>query len=477
MKSAKNKEGTPPAPLLVSRRRGMEQRVSDMEQEERLSAGPQIKQQPVPAIEVHRRRVLLRAREVQASRARWRVDQSRVEGGILWDLMRYTIALAMLLWSGQSHAQTAGRTGADPHRIRTIVLDAGHGGKDPGNLGTGRFKTTEKHISLNVAKLVGKYINEAYPDVKVVYTREDDRFVELMERTRIANRAKADAFISIHCNANDNKDPHGCETYVMGLHKTEANMKVAQKENAAILLEEDHELKYGGYDPKRPESQIELGLLQNTHLDQSLLLSSLIQKQFRERVGRVDRGVKQAGFLVISYTTMPSVLIELGFLTNANEEDFLQTDLGQDYMASAIYRGFKEYKTIVESAGGGVPVAEVPETKPDSAKEVRKEPVKEPVKAPEKPRAEPALVFKVQIATSNKRIATKPQNFNGLEGVQEHQGGGLYKYTVGAEASVAGARKVQETCRAKGFAESFIVAFHNGERIALQEALKLAEAH
>ena len=384
MKSAKNKEGTPPAPLLVSRRRGMEQRVSDMEQEERLSAGPQIKQQPVPAIEVHRRRVLLRAREVQASRARWRVDQSRVEGGILWDLMRYTIALAMLLWSGQSHAQTAGRTGADPHRIRTIVLDAGHGGKDPGNLGTGRFKTTEKHISLNVAKLVGKYINEAYPDVKVVYTREDDRFVELMERTRIANRAKADAFISIHCNANDNKDPHGCETYVMGLHKTEANMKVAQKENAAILLEEDHELKYGGYDPKRPESQIELGLLQNTHLDQSLLLSSLIQKQFRERVGRVDRGVKQAGFLVISYTTMPSVLIELGFLTNANEEDFLQTDLGQDYMASAIYRGFKEYKTIVESAGGGVPVAEVPETKPDSAKEVRKEPVKEPVKDPGK---------------------------------------------------------------------------------------------
>ncbi|MBK9700982.1 MAG: N-acetylmuramoyl-L-alanine amidase [Flavobacteriales bacterium] len=244
----------------------------------------------------------------------------------------------------------------DVNRIRTVVLDAGHGGKDPGNLGTGRYKTTEKHVSLNVAKLLGKYITEAFPDVKVVYTREDDRFIELRERCNIANRAKADVFISIHCNANDSKDPHGCETYVMGLHKTEANMKVAQKENAAILLEDGHELKYGGYDPKRPESMIALSLRQNVHLDQSLLLSALIQKQFKERVGRPDRGVKQAGFLVISYTTMPSVLIELGFLTNATEEDFLQGAEGQDYMASAIYRAFKEYKSTVE----GVEIAPAP---------------------------------------------------------------------------------------------------------------------
>ncbi|MFN3875007.1 MAG: N-acetylmuramoyl-L-alanine amidase, partial [Flavobacteriales bacterium] len=159
--------------------------------------------------------------------------------------------LALAACAGSVLAQ-----GRDPHRIRTIVLDAGHGGKDPGNLGTGRYKTTEKHVALNVTKLLGKRLNEAYGDVKVVYTREDDRFIELMERTQIANRAKADIFLSIHCNANDSKDPHGCETYVMGLHKTEANMKVAMKENAAILLEEGHELKYGGYDPKRPESQI-----------------------------------------------------------------------------------------------------------------------------------------------------------------------------------------------------------------------------
>lgn len=464
-----------PPPPLVSRRKGMEQRGSDMEQEERLSAGPQSTQQPVPGTEVLRRRILLRARAVHATRQRWSVDQNAVESGILWNLMRCTIALALLLVVGGTLAQTPGR---DPNKIRTVVLDAGHGGKDPGNLGTGRYKTTEKHISLNVAKLVGKYITETFPDVKVVYTREDDTFIELKERCNIANRNKADVFISIHCNANDSKDPHGCETYVMGLHKTEANMRVAQKENAAILLEEGHELKYDGYDPKDPESIIALSLRQNTHLDLSLLLSSLIQKQFKERVGRPDRGVKQAGFLVISYNTMPSVLIELGFLTNPTEEDYLQKAEGQDYMASAIYRAFKEYKGIVERAGSGSNVAETPVVKPDTTP---KEPIKDPVKPPaEKPTAtlpEPALVFKVQIATSSKRIGTKPQNFNGLEGVQEHQGAGLYKYTVGAESTVEAARKLQETCRSKGYSESFIVAFRNGERIALQEALKLAEAH
>ncbi|HMC98140.1 MAG TPA: N-acetylmuramoyl-L-alanine amidase, partial [Flavobacteriales bacterium] len=250
----------------------------------------------------------------------------------------------------------------DPNRIRTVVLDAGHGGKDPGNLGTGRYKTTEKHVALNVARLVGKYINEAFPDVKVIYTRDDDRFIELKERCEIANRNKADVFISIHCNANDSHDPHGCETYVMGLHKTEANMRVAQRENESILLEDGHELKYDGYDPKDPESIIALSLRQNVHLDQGLALSAAIQKQFKDRVGRSDRGVKQAGFLVISYTTMPAVLVELGFLTNATEEDYLQGSEGQDLMASAIYRAFKEYKATME--GTDIAPAPPPKTEP-----------------------------------------------------------------------------------------------------------------
>ena len=377
-----------------------------------------------------------------------------------WSLVLCCIAALCISAPAQGQA-----TGRDPHKIRTVVLDAGHGGKDPGNLGTGRYKTTEKHVSLNVAKLVGKYINETYPDVKVVYTREDDRFIELMERTNIANRAKADVFISIHCNANDNKDPHGCETYVMGLHKTEANMRVAQKENEAILLEEGHELKYDGYDPRDPESQIALSLRQNVHLEQSLLLSSLIQKQFRERVGRPDRGVKQAGFLVISYTTMPAVLIELGFLTNPKEEDFLQEAEGQDYMASAIYRAFKEYKGIVEGVAASTPEPQV--AKPDSTR----------VAVPDnavKPAAGPAVVFKVQIVTSNKRIEPKPANFNGLEGVEEHKGAGLFKYTVGSEPDLDRARDLQKRCREKGFDGAFIVAFRDGQRIDLQEAVNLA---
>ncbi|MBL7950781.1 MAG: N-acetylmuramoyl-L-alanine amidase [Flavobacteriales bacterium] len=415
----------------------MEQRVSGMDRVGRLSAGP---------------------KSTEAVRA--------VRKGLLSGRFATFMVLMLAAW-GFAQAQTPGR---DPNRIRTVVLDAGHGGKDPGNLGTGRYKTTEKHISLNVAKLIGKYINETYPDVKVIYTREDDTFIELKERCNIANKAKADVFISIHCNANDSKDPHGCETYVMGLHKTEANMRVAQKENSAILLEDGHELKYDGYDPKDPESIIALSLRQNTHLDHSLLLSALIQKQFKERVGRPDRGVKQAGFLVISYNTMPSVLVELGFLTNANEEDYLQKAEGQDYMASAIYRAFKEYKATVEGTGSAAPVAEAPVVKPDTTK---REPVKEPVK--QEPEA--SLVFKVQIATSSKRIELKAKNFNGIQGVQEHQGAGMYKYTVGSEPSLAGARKVQEVCKSKGYTESFIVAFRNGERIAMSDALKFAEAH
>lgn len=371
----------------------------------------------------------------------------------------------LLVLMGCSLLSAGQHAARDPNHIRTVVLDAGHGGKDPGNLGTGRYKTTEKHVSLNVAKLVGKYITETYPDVKVVYTREDDRFIELMERCNIANRAKADVFISIHCNANDSHDPHGCETYAMGLHKTDANMRVAQKENEAILLEEGHELKYDGYDPKDPESQIALSLRQNVYLAQSLELSRLIQEQFKVRVGRPDRGVKQAGFIVISYTTMPSVLIELGFLTNASEEDYLQSEAGQDYMASAIYRAFKQYKSQVE----GVPAPVAHEAKPDSTRVVvPKDPVPAPVSAS-------SVRFKVQIATSSKRIDLKPKNFGGLEGVEEHKGQGLFKYTVGDETSLEKARTVQKRCQEQGFTGAFIVAFQNGQRIDLQEAVKLAQ--
>jgi N-acetylmuramoyl-L-alanine amidase len=381
-----------------------------------------------------------------------------------WNTMaKYAVVAMATCWSwgvltGQPPAM-------DPNRIKTIVIDAGHGGKDPGALGSGRYKAAEKDIALNVSLLAGKYIKEAFPDVKVIYTREDDRFIELMERSMIANRAKADLFISVHCNANEKKDPIGSETYVMGLHKTEANMKVAMKENAAILLEENHEIRYDGFNPKDPESIIALSLRQNVHLDHSLLFSSLLQKQFRDRVGRQDRGVKQAGFLVISYTTMPSVLVELGFLSNPVEEDFLQSTQGQDYLASAIYRAFKDYKSMME----GVDTTPVVQEKPV---------VQETVSVADVPVVIASGVrFKVQVATSSKRIEPLAKNFNGMEGVEEHQGAGLFKYTLGNEPTLEEAREMQKRCRDKGFEGAFIVAFLNGERIELQEAVKLAQGH
>ena len=369
------------------------------------------------------------------------------------------VALACALALASSTMPQSG--GSDPNRIDVVCLDAGHGGKDPGNLGTGRFKTTEKTVALNVTRLLGKYINEGFPDVKVVYTREDDRFIELKERCEIANRAKADVFISIHCNANDNHDPHGAETYVMGLHKTEANMRVAMKENESILLEEGHELKYDGYDPKDPDSQIILTLRQNVYIDHSLQLSAAVQKQFKDRVGRIDRGVKQAGFLVISYTTMPAILVELGFLTNSSEEDFLQSAEGQDYLASAIYRAFKEYKSQLE--GTDVVMDTRPE-KPDSTAVAVVEPPKGGVR------------FKVQIATVSRHVDPTPKNFKGLEGVEEMRGAGLFKYTVGDEPTLERAREVQRVCREKGYDGAFIVAFKEGARIDLEEAVTLTRS-
>lgn len=340
---------------------------------------------------------------------------------------------------------------SNPNKIRTVVVDAGHGGKDPGNLGTKTLKKTEKHVTLAVTKLLGGYIKDAFPDVNVIYTRDTDEFIGLKERTKIANEANADLFISIHCNSAERKEAVGADTWVMGLHKTQSNLRTAQRENATILLEDGHELKYDGFDPNSPESMIALSLRQNVHLEHSLTLSALIQDQFRDRVGRVDRGVKQAGFYVISYTTMPSVLVELGFLTNAKEEKFLQSEQGQDYMASAIFRAFKDYKSQIEGVETTVGTAEAPDV---TGSEIE---------------------FKVQIVTSQKRIPIKAKNFNELETVEEYQDNGLFKYTAGGSTSLKEARKTLAICRSKGYEQAFIVAFQNGKRIGLEEAVKLAQ--
>lgn len=230
------------------------------------------------------------------------------------------------------------------YKVRTLVIDAGHGGKDPGCHGA---VANEKHIALSVAKELARIVEENLPDVKVILTRNADHFVELHERANIANKANADLFISIHCNSGPSA-AHGTETFTMGLHTSDGNLNVAKRENSVILSEDDYLEKYDGFDPNSSEAHILFSLYQNAYMDNSLKLAQKIEDQFKNRVNRHSRGVKQAGLLVLWKTAMPSVLIELGFLTNTNEEQYLNNAHNQVLMASGIYRAFKEYKFELE---------------------------------------------------------------------------------------------------------------------------------
>jgi N-acetylmuramoyl-L-alanine amidase len=231
-------------------------------------------------------------------------------------------------------------------KISKVVIDAGHGGHDPGTHGR---KYKEKDIALSIALKVGKYIEQNVPDVQVVYTRKDDSYVPLDKRADIANKADADLFISIHVNSIPNNTTYGTETWVMGLHRSESNLEVAKRENSVILLDEDYKERYEGFDPNSPESYILFSLTQDAYYESSLKMAQKVEHQFKTRVGRNSRGVKQAGFVVLYKTAMPSVLVETGFITNPQEEEYLGSERGQDLLASGIYRAFKEYKLEVET--------------------------------------------------------------------------------------------------------------------------------
>ncbi len=372
-------------------------------------------------------------------------------------------------------------------RIDRVVIDAGHGGEDPGALGK---HSREKDIVLAIALKAGEYIEKNLPDVKVIYTRKTDRFIELYKRAQIANESHADLFISIHCNSNPKTSPFGAETYVMGLHKSEDNLEVAKLENASILLESDYTANYEGFDPNSDEAYIVFNMYQNIFLEQSLGMAVHVQDQFRERVGRHDRGVKQAGFLVLYRTTMPGVLIETGFLSNAAEESYLMSEEGQVYLASAIYRAFREYKNAVEGQAAGplvsgdkAPGVERAVTKPGE------EPVKKPATPPESP--SPAKVapgskepqtspggmvsFRVQVYTSPKKIPLNSKIFGDMQDVREYVHGGSYKYTSGNESSFEAASRLCKTLRAKGFNDAFVVAFQGETRIDIEKARQLAK--
>lgn len=226
------------------------------------------------------------------------------------------------------------------------MIDPGHGGKDPGTHGK---NAKEKDVALKIALKLGSYIEKNIPDVKVIYTRKDDKYLGLDERADIANKNKADLFICIHANSLPGAPAYGTETYVMGLHKDKNNFELAKRENSVILMDENYEQRYEGFDPSSPESYILFTLSQNAYQESSLKFAQKVEDQFKSKAGRYSRGVKQAGFLVLWRTTMPSVLIETGFLSNSKEETFLSSSNGQDLIASGIYRAFKEYKAEIES--------------------------------------------------------------------------------------------------------------------------------
>jgi N-acetylmuramoyl-L-alanine amidase len=335
-------------------------------------------------------------------------------------------------------------------KVRKIVIDAGHGGKDPGAVGK---NSKEKNIALAIALKAGEYIEKNLPDVEVIYTRKTDVFIELHKRAQIANDNEADMFISIHCNGNNSTKPYGTETFVMGLHKSQANLEVAKLENGAILKEENYSDMYDGFDPSRDEDYITLTLFQNAYLESSLLLASNVQDQFRERVNLKDRGVQQAGFWVLYKTAMPGILVETGFITNASDEKYLRSDDGQSFIASAIYRAFKEYKLMMEDPENSARMT-IPDE--NASEEIEKD-----------------IRFRVQFASSSKEKAI--DKFKDVKEVKLYVHNGIYKYTSGNATSYESAIRRQNELRLnKKYRDAFIVAFLNGERIDLNKARELS---
>jgi N-acetylmuramoyl-L-alanine amidase len=344
---------------------------------------------------------------------------------------------------------------SDSSVLKVIVLDAGHGGKDPGAMGTGRYKKTEKDIALDVTLMLGKYIEQEFDNVKVVYTRTDDSFPTLLQRTDLANSVDADLFISIHCDSFTKNTAKGTSSHVMGLRYTKENLRIAQRENSVIYLEDNYEENYGGFDPTSPESIIALTLNQSTFLDQSILIAQKIQNQFKTRVNRTDRGVKQTPLWVTSRTSMPSVLVELGFISNPEEEDFLQSDQGKTYMASALFRAFKEYKLELEQ------IAKFSTLETEKKEEISSQENKETNNN--------GIIFRVQIATSKQLKKIKNVKQMNVDYFQE---GPFYKYTIGTVKSVEKAKEIQKIAKQNGYPDAFIVAFDNGTKINFFQATK-----
>jgi N-acetylmuramoyl-L-alanine amidase len=335
-----------------------------------------------------------------------------------------------------------------------IVIDPGHGGKDPGAIGS---NCLEKNITLAIAIKTGDFIEQNLKNVKVVYTRKTDAFVDLDVRSDIANKNDADLFISIHANRVDVPNVYGTETYVMGHSKDQANLDVAIKENQVILLENDYSTKYEGFDPKSPESYVMFTLMQNIYLKQSTELASMIQTQYKDQIGRYDRGVKQAGFWVLYKTKMPSVLTETGFISNPSEEKFINSKQGQDNIAASIFRACKEY--IDQIAKKSITPSIAKEDKNIDSDSLK---LSDDIKG--------KIVFMVQVATSTKKIEIKPANFRNIRDIVKISSGNKIRYATGifTEYNKAVAyRKQLEGI----YPDAFVIAVKDNKILPLREAI------
>ena len=330
-----------------------------------------------------------------------------------------------------------------------VVLDAGHGGHDSGNRGNGYY---EKNIALSIALKIGKTL-EKTKGFKIIYTRKTDVFVDLIQRANIANKADADLFVSIHCDAFTSSKAFGAGTFVLGLHENERNFKVAQKENSVIFLEEDYEKNYDGFNPNDPESVISLILMQQTYLDQSINLASTIQKSFVENLNRKDRTVKQAGFIVLKYTYMPSVLVETGFLTNRSEGAYLNSSAGQVKMASAIAKAIINYKNKRAASFETESATKI--TIDQSISNLNQS----------------DIYFAVQISASKRKINLKSYNFKGLKDVWRTKSVKLYRYYTGKSFTIENAKNKLEEAKNKGYNNAFIVAFDGDKKISISDAV------
>ncbi len=391
--------------------------------------------------------------------------------------------------------------GDERYILRKVVLDAGHGGKDHGCSGK---HSHEKDVALDITLRVGQMIKNHYPDVEVIYTRDKDEFIPLHERANIANQSRADLFISIHCNTASKNSVKGSETFVMGLHRAADNLEVARRENASIMLEADYHSHYDGFDPNSDEGHIMLNMYQSAHLDQSIMFANMIEEEFADHASRSSRGVKQAGFLVLRNTVMPSVLVEAGFLSNNKEENYLNSENGKSKIAASIFNAFSKYKYDIEQSGfvlqhdqmEATPVSQqtkISEESPLVVRQVAKEmdrpgpsapAQQEPVEKPVESKVEASTVtsttarskkleYVIQVAASPNKLKLGGGKWDKVQDVMIRFEKDMYKYQIGSTPTYEEALDMRTKLRELGFKDCFVAAYYDGDHIDIKDAIRL----